>query len=59
MKIQSVPTVKINFGDLIPEQMLTQKRHTHMGPIPNGLGVMSFLSTVNKLERKGGALCIY
>jgi hypothetical protein len=42
MKIQDVPGVKVNFWNLIPEQMLSQKRHKHMGPIPNGLGVMSF-----------------
>jgi len=42
MKIQSVPGVNVNFGDLIPEQMLSQKRHIHMGPIPDGLGVTSF-----------------
>jgi len=28
--------------DLIPELMLSQKRHIHMGPIGNGSGVMSF-----------------
>jgi len=28
--------------DLIPEMMLRQKRHTHMGPIGNGSEVMSF-----------------
>jgi len=38
--------------DLIPELMLSQKRHIHMGPICNGSGVMRFYSTVNKLERK-------
>jgi len=38
--------------DLIPELMLSQKRHIHMGPIHNGSGVMSFYSIVNKLERK-------
>ena len=27
---------------LIPELMLSQKRHIHMGPIRNGSGVMSF-----------------
>ena len=37
--------------DLIPELMLSQKHHIHMGPIRNGSGVMSFGSTVNKLER--------
>jgi hypothetical protein len=41
-----------NLWDLIPEQMLIQNRHIHMRPIPSGLGVTSFLSTVNKLERK-------
>jgi len=28
--------------DLIPELIMSQKRHTHMGPIRNGSGVMSF-----------------
>jgi len=28
--------------DLIPELILSQKRHIHMGPIGNGSGVMSF-----------------
>jgi hypothetical protein len=28
--------------DLIPELMLSQKCHIHMGPIGNGSGVMSF-----------------
>jgi len=28
--------------DLIPELILSQKHHTHMGPIGNGSGVMSF-----------------
>ena len=27
---------------LIPELILSQKRHIHMGPIRNGSGVMSF-----------------
>jgi len=27
---------------LIPELILSQKRHIHMGPIGNGLGVTSF-----------------
>jgi len=30
------------FRDLIPELMLSQKRHIHMGPIHNGSAVMSF-----------------
>jgi len=38
--------------DLIPELMLSQKHHIHMGPIGNSSGVMRFYSTVNKLERK-------
>jgi hypothetical protein len=38
--------------DLIPELMLSQKCHIHMSPICNGSGVMSFYSTVNKLEKK-------
>ena len=38
--------------DLIPELILCQKCHIHMGPIRNGPGVMSFLNEVNKLERK-------
>jgi len=38
--------------DLIPELMLSQKRHIHVGPNGNGSGVMSFCSTVNKLEKK-------
>lgn len=40
------------FQDLIPELMLSQKRHVHMGPIGNGSGVRSFESIVNKIERK-------
>jgi len=28
--------------DLIPELILSQKRHIHMGPIRNGSGVTSF-----------------
>jgi hypothetical protein len=28
--------------DVIPEMILSQKLHTHMGPIGNGAGVMSF-----------------
>jgi len=28
--------------DLIPELILSQKRHIHMGPIRIGTGVMSF-----------------
>jgi len=28
--------------DLIPELILSKKYHIHMGPIPNGSGVMSF-----------------
>jgi len=28
--------------DLIPELILSQKRHIHMGPNRNGSGVMSF-----------------
>jgi hypothetical protein len=38
--------------DLIPELILSQKHHTHMGPTGNGSGVMSFYSTVNKSEKK-------
>jgi hypothetical protein len=38
--------------DLIPELALSQKRQKHMGAICNSLGVMSFPSTVRKLERK-------
>jgi len=39
--------------DLIPDLMLSQKHHIHMGAIRNGSGVTSFfLSTVNKLERE-------
>jgi len=40
------------FWDLIPELMLSQKRHIHMGPICSSSGFMSFWSTLNKLERK-------
>jgi len=29
------------FPDLIPELMMSQKRHIHMGPIRNGSGFMS------------------
>jgi len=38
--------------DLIPELVLSRKRHIHMGPIRSTSGVMSFENTVNKLERK-------
>jgi hypothetical protein len=38
--------------DLIPELILSQKHPIHKGPIGNGSGIMSFYSTVNKLERK-------
>ena len=38
--------------DLIPELMLSQKRHKHTSPICKGSGVKSFRNTVNKLERK-------
>jgi len=35
--------------DSIPELILSQKRHIHMGPIRDGSGVMSFYKMVNKL----------
>ena len=38
--------------DLIPELIVSQKHHIHMGQILKGSGVMRFQSTVNKLERK-------
>jgi len=38
--------------DLIPELILSRKRHIHMGPIRDGSGVTSFYNTVNKLEKK-------
>jgi hypothetical protein len=38
--------------DLIPELMLRQKRHIHVGPFRIGSEVTSFKSTANKLERK-------
>jgi len=38
--------------DLIPDLILSQKRHMHMGPIRNGSEVMSFYNTINKLEKK-------
>jgi len=31
------------FRDLIPELMLSQKRHVYMGPIRSGSGVKQFL----------------
>ena len=40
------------FQDLIPELMLSQKHHIHMGPIRNSSVVVRFCSTVNKLKRK-------
>jgi hypothetical protein len=36
------PGVKVKLQDLIPELRLSQKRHTHMGPVRNGSGVVSF-----------------
>ena len=38
--------------DLIPELILSQKHRILMGPICNHSGVMSFWSTVNKVEGK-------
>jgi hypothetical protein len=38
--------------DLIPELILSQKPHIHMGPIHNGSGVTSFYYTLNKLQKK-------
>jgi hypothetical protein len=40
------------FQDLIPELILRQKYHIHMGPVHCGSEVMSFLSSVNKLDWK-------
>jgi hypothetical protein len=34
--------LRLIIWDLIPELMLSQKRHIHVGPIRNGSGVMSF-----------------
>ena len=34
--------LKSLFRDLIPELILSKKRHIHMGPIHNISGVMSF-----------------
>jgi len=41
--IQVAQELRSLFRDLIPELILSQKViHTHMGPIRNGSGVMSF-----------------
>jgi hypothetical protein len=44
--------LKSPLRDLIPELIMSQKRHIHMAPIRNGSGVVIFQSTVNKLEKK-------
>ena len=56
--IQVVPELRSLLRDLIPELMLSQKRHIHARPIGNGSGVMRFQRKVNKLERKE-ELCAY
>jgi hypothetical protein len=38
--------------DLNPQLMLSQKCHIHISPVSIGSGVMSFYSTLNKLEKK-------
>ena len=40
--LQGVPAVKVNIRDLVPEQILSQKRHIHIGAIRNSSGVMGF-----------------
>jgi len=42
MGIQASQELRSLLQDLIPELILNQKRHIHMGPIHNGTGVMSF-----------------
>jgi len=39
---QSIQELRSILRDLISELLLRQKHHTHMGPIGNGSGVMSF-----------------
>jgi hypothetical protein len=53
MLIQVVPGVKAptsGFNSRVDCESKTS--YTHMGPIRNGSGVMSFLSIINKLEWK-------
>jgi hypothetical protein len=38
--------------DLIPELILGQKCHRHMGLLCNGSGAMNIYSTINKVDRK-------
>ena len=42
MCIQGAQALRSLLRDLIPELILSQKRHIHMGPIGNGSGVTSF-----------------
>jgi len=41
-RIQVSQELRSLLRDLIPELILSQKSHTHMGPICDGLGVTSF-----------------
>ena len=50
--IQDVPGVKVTPSGFNSRADSESKSHIHMGPIRNGSGVMNFLNTVNKLERK-------
>jgi len=50
--IQDVQELRSLLRDLIPELILSQKLHIHNSPTGNGSGVMSFYSTLNKLERE-------
>jgi hypothetical protein len=38
--------------DLIPEAILSQKYHVHMGPIGNDCGAVSIYSKLNEVEEK-------
>jgi len=55
---QSVSGVKVTTSGFNSRADSKSKSHIHMGPICNGSGVMSFWSTVNKLERKEGH-CVF
>jgi hypothetical protein len=50
--IQSIPGVKVTTSGFNSRAHSESKSHIHMGPIRNGSEVMSFKSTVNKLEKK-------
>jgi len=49
--IHDAPEVRSVFQNLIPELMLSQKCHTHMGPISNSSGD-EFLKYIKNLQRK-------